>query len=352
MQRAHALTFLTAALALQPAACASSTGTETGTGTGASTSSSVGTGGMASGTGGATSTSGTTSNSGTAGSGGAPPAPAPFGCVTDVSAGHHQFDCGDSLGIAYDVEIPTACAAGGCGLVLDIPGYTSNADEEDMGTGARALGQQYGYVVVQPTAPAGTWIQDIDNPKVMAFVSDSVHALVIDPKRVHAMGFSQGGALVWGLICKYSDILASASSLAAASPWLGNYQGCDLVAPDVPSKAIPVLQVHGHNDAVLSFSVYAEEQLQAAKDFWGWSDGDGTVFQSGTGYQATRYTNPDGISYEFWEHDYAAENGLGGHCFPGGGPVGFVSNDYGCAPPTGFVYGQVAMQFFVAHPQK
>ena len=320
-------------------------------GSGGSSSNTASGSGSAAGTGGVTSVGGA---GGTGGTGGVLPPPMPFGCVTDVSAGHHQLDCDD---ITYDVEIPDACAAGGCGLVLDIPGYTSNANEEDLGTGMRALGRQHGYVVVQPTAPGvpPTWIQGVDNPKLMAFVSDATHALVINPKRVHAMGFSQGGALAWGLICGYAEVLASASSLSAASPSWGDLQGCALVAPDVPSKAIPVLQAHGHNDYVVGFSLYAQTQLALAKGFWGWSDEDSTVFQTGTGYQATRYAAPGGVTYEFWEHDYyAATVALGGHCFPGGAPapVGSLSYDYSCVPPNGFVYGQVAMQFFVDHPQE
>lgn len=338
------------ALALAVTACASS-----GTSSTSSTTDSMGGGGNTggsgtAGTGGAPTTSSTASGGGAGGSTGGGPMVAPHGCVTEVSAGHHELDC---AGIHYDLEIPGSCAAGGCGIVLDIPGYTSTGDEEDLGTNMRALGGQYGYVVVQPTAPGvpATWVQGVDNPKLMAFIADATQALAIDPKRLHVMGFSQGGALAWGLICGHADVLASAASLAAATPWLGNYQGCNLEPPNVPSHVIPVLQVHGHNDLVANFSVYAQAQLAAAQKVWGWSDGSGVVFDDGAGYQATRYTTPGGIEYELWEHDYSALNGMGGHCFPGGAPVGVLLNSYGCAPPNGFVYGEVAMQFFIDHPR-
>ena len=346
---ARAATLFT--LAASAFACASAgtdSGTTSSTGAGG-TSGNGGSGGTTS-TGGTGGTGGTMGTGGSGGTGGSTHTVAPSGCVTEVSAGHHAFDC---AGIHYDVEVPDACAMGGCGVVLDIPGYTSNGDEEDLGTNMRALGQQHGYVIVQPTPPGlpATWVQSVDNPKLMSFVTDVTTAFAIDPKRVHVMGFSQGGALAWGLICAHADTLASAASLAAASPWVANYQGCDLVAPAVPSQVIPVLQVHGHNDLVVNFSAYALTQLDAAQKLWGWSDDSGVIFKTGDGYEATRFTGASGVVYELWEHDYMAANTLGGHCFPGGAPVGVLWNNYGCSPPNGFVYGEVAMQFFRDHPK-
>lgn len=290
------------------------------------------------GSGGAGTTSSTTTT--TSGSGGAQQ-PAPKGCVTDVSAGHHVFPCDG--GITYDVEVPPACASGGCGIVLDMHGYTMNAASEDAGTGMRALGQQHGYVVVQPTAPLVTgWVQATHVGPVYAFVKDAAEAWVTDPKRAHAMGFSQGGGMTWRMICTHADFFASAAPIAGVI-------GCEFAPPNAPSREVPTLQVHGHKDAVLAFSVYAIPQRDAAIGFW--KLGAGTAIESDAGHTVTRYESPFGTPLDFWEHEYAAPNALfGGHCFPGGSDIGLGLTQFGCAEQGTFDVGEIAMAFFVAHP--
>jgi poly(3-hydroxybutyrate) depolymerase len=266
----------------------------------------------------------------------------PKGCVTDVSAGHHVFPCDG--GINYDVEVPAACATGGCGLILDMHGYTMNAAQEDAGTGMRARGQQHGYVVVQPNAPGipAGWDQATHVPLVFAFVSDVATALATDPKRAHVMGFSQGGGMTWRMICTHADFFASAAPLSGLI-------GCEFVAPSVPSREVPTLQLHGHKDNILNFNQYAIPQRDAALAFW--KDGTGTVFDMDAAHKATRYLSPSGTPFEFWEHDYSAGSFiLGGHCFPGGTDVGASPFQFGCADTGTFVIGDVAMAFFMAHP--
>jgi poly(3-hydroxybutyrate) depolymerase len=266
----------------------------------------------------------------------------PKGCVTDVTAGHHVFMCDG--GISYDVEVPTACAAGGCGLVLDMHGYTMNAAQEDKGTGMRALGQAHGYVVVQPNAPGvpAGWDQTTHIPLVFAFVSDASKAYVTDPKRAHVMGFSQGGGMTWRMICSHADFWASAAPLSGVL-------GCEFVAPNVPSRELPVLQVHGYKDNILAFASYATPEHDALVACW--KDGAGMVIEMDAGHTATRYLSATGTPYEFWEHDYQAGSIiLGGHCFPGGSDVGVSPFQFGCQDQGTFVVGQLAMKFFIAHP--
>ncbi|APR84238.1 Hypothetical protein A7982_09587 [Minicystis rosea] len=263
------------------------------------------------------------------------------GCVTDISAGHHVFPCAG--GINYDVEIPAACAGGGCGLVLDMHGYTMNAAQEDAGTGMRARGQQHGYVIVQPTAPFATgWVQSTHTPFVFSFISDAAAALATDPKRAHVMGFSQGGGMTWRMICDHADFFASAAPLSGLP-------GCEWTPPSAPNREVPTLQVHGHKDSVLNFNTYAIPERDAALAFW--KDGPGTVIEMDSAHTATRYLTAAGTPLEFWEHDYAAPNLIySGHCFPGGSDVGYSLTQFGCADMGTFVVGELAMQFFMAHP--
>lgn len=285
------------------------------------------------------STSSSTSASSSSSSGGAP---MPKGCVTEVGAGHHVFSCDG--GIKYDVEIPVACASGGCGLVLDMHGYTMNAAQEDAGTGMRALGQQHGYVVVQPNAPGlpAGWDQPTHAPLVFAFIGDVAAALLTDPKRAHVMGFSQGGGMTWRMICAHADFFASAAPLAGVI-------GCEFVPPNAPSREVPTLQIHGHKDNILNFNSFAIPQRDAAIAFW--KHGAGAAFEMDATHKATRYLTAAGTPLEFWEHDYSAGSFiLGGHCFPGGSDVGTSPFQFGCVETGTFVIGKLAMDFFVAHP--
>jgi len=247
-------------------------------------------------------------------------------------------------GVTYDVEIPALCAAGGCGVVLDVHGYTMNAAQEDTATGMRALGTQHGYVVVQPSAPGvpASWDQATHTPLIFSFVSDVATALLTDPKRAHVMGFSQGGGMTWRMVCAHADFFASASPMSGIL-------GCEFTAPNVPSREVPVLQVHGHKDNVVSFTSVAVPLRDGALAYWG--DGAGVVFDSNATHKATRYLTAAGTPFEFWEHDYSAGSAfLGGHCSPGGADVGASPFQFGCADAGQFNYGQVAMAFFLAHP--
>jgi poly(3-hydroxybutyrate) depolymerase len=251
------------------------------------------------------------------------------------------FSCAG--GISYDVEISPACAKGGCGLVVDFHGYDMDAAEEDASTGMRALGDQNGYVVVQPNA-AGTpasWDELTDVPSVFAFVTDAATALETNPKKAHVMGFSEGGGMTWRMVCWHADFFASASPLAGI-------EGCEFVAPNVPSREVPMMMVHGTLDDVVNFNAIAIPLRDAALNYWG--DAAGVAFAMDATYTATRYLTKAGTPFEFWQHDYTAGNAiLGGHCAPGGTNVGTGAFEFGCEKST-FVYGKNAMAFFIAHP--
>lgn len=272
------------------------------------------------------------------------------GCLTDLTAGHHEVSCDG--GIAYDVEIPPACAAGGCGLVVDLHGYTMTGDSEDENTNLRALGAQHGYVVVQPTAPKDglgypSWNQALHAPLVHAFLADLATDLLIDPKRIHAMGFSQGGGMTFRLVCTHADFFASAAPGAAI-------EGCEFFGLNMPSEEVDILMVHGHTDALVNFTTIALPQRNAALAAWDF--GAPIVLEENADHTATRWETPTGNVFEFWEHDFetsatAVFVALKGHCVPGGDDFDGDPAGYSCEDPDTFVFGELAMQFFLAHPK-
>jgi polyhydroxybutyrate depolymerase len=233
----------------------------------------------------------------------------------------------------------------------------------------RALGRTNGYVVVQPTAPLDgvqlhDWTPGTDDAKVWTVVGDTRTALLIDPKRIHFMGFSQGGAFTWRVLCAHADVVASVAPVAAADakttmPYAPPYKrDCPFDMTASPSQQIPVLQMHGTADGLVPFSK-GTDQRDVALAAWGL--GNPTTVESDTKHTWTRYTNSSGLVFEWIQHDYLVNPPLlpvniQGHCLPGGDDL--AANAalgqtmwFSCAPPNAFVWGQAAMSFFIAHPR-
>lgn len=273
--------------------------------------------------------------------------PMPMGCIAEIAAGTKVFSCD---GLDYDVTVPAACVAGGCGLVLDVHGMTMSGKMEDNNTNMRALGEKHGYVVVQPNAnpdpPSSAWKPDTDDAKVKALLTLAIAAYKIDPDRVHMTGFSQGGMMSSRFLCKYADLFASIAPAAGT--------GCTFKGTDMPSREVPVLYIHGKTDALVAFS-QGTAQRDAA--YAAWKLGSETVVSSDAKHKWTRRTSPSGTVFEFIEHTYEASSFvLKGHCYPGskdlkstepGQLFGFACTDTGT-----LVWGEVVMKFFRDHPRK
>jgi len=273
----------------------------------------------------------------------------PSGCITDTSAGTHVFTCD---GFKYDVTVPAACVASPstCGLVLDVHGATMSGKMEDNNTNMRALGDKFGYVVVQPNAnpspPASSWNPASDDDKVVALLKLAIDVYKVDKKRVHMTGFSQGGMMSSRFLCKHADLFASIAPAAGT--------GCTFKGTDTPSQEIPVLYLHGTTDALVSFSLGTAQRdaLIAA-----WKMTGETVVSSDTQHKWSRWTNASGTTFEFIQHNYEASSFvLKGHCYPGskdlkGGEPGQLFG-FACVGTSAFTWGDVVMKFFVDHPRK
>jgi dienelactone hydrolase len=279
------------------------------------------------------------------------PEPVPDDCITEVTPGHHAFVCD---GLTYDVEVPDTCLDMACGMVFDVHGYTMSAQMEEANTGLRALGQRYGYIVVQPNAepdpPAASWSAAIDDPKVFDFMQRVAAAWHVDPDRWHFTGFSQGGFMSWRFICDHADVLASVAPGAACDGAVA-FGDCSFMGEEVPSEPIDILYLHGTSDALINFGCAGPRRDAVVAHF---GLGEEEVVQEDDDHRWTRHTS-DEATFEFIEHDYAAATAIiAGHCFPGsqdesGAPGQLFS--FACVEPNAFVWGDAVMQFFVDHPR-
>jgi len=288
------------------------------------------------------------------------PDPVPDECVTDVSAGEHQFECAGDL--VFDVSVPEACLSEACGLVVDIHGYTMSGEMEDLNTNMRELGRQHGYVVVQPNAPGvvpeTSWSAS-DDAGVLDFIQRIIAAHHLDPDRVHIMGFSQGGHMSWRTICAHSELFASASPggvgayVAEIETCQDHYSGCQFEGNQIPEHQLDLMMLIGTTDVFVDIQC-ARAQRDAI--IAAWEMGEPEQVAGDEHYTWTRYVNSQGTVLEYLEHDYEDVAGIiDGHCYPGSSDlVPSIEGQlisYGCQEGCAFHWGEVAMDFFRAHPK-
>ncbi len=281
------------------------------------------------------------------------PDPVPDDCITEVTAGHHVFRCGD---FDFDVEVPATCLEVQCGLVVDVHGYTMDAAMENKNTGLRELGAERGYVVIQPNAnpapPNSSWNVE-DDAVVFDFAMRTVDAFHLDEARLHFTGFSQGGFMSWRFLCKYGDVFASIAPGAACSA-SAIVDGCS--PADEPFAGTPhVLYIHGLTDALVPYEDCAEPQRDSVLAAYAMAGPPQSVDEASE-HRWNRWTSADGVVFEMIDHDYRAVSPiLAGHCFPGSVdleadlPGQFLA--FGCSPESPLSYGEVVMDFFEAHPK-
>lgn len=267
--------------------------------------------------------------------------PAPTGCVTEIRSGHSQFTCGAQ--IQFDIEVPAQCLDAPCGVVVDVHGLSMDADQQDRNTQTRALGAEFDYIVVQPSAPNRAWSGGQHDEAVWAFLLDVVTAYVADRDRLHFMGFSQGGDFTLRMLCAHADELASVSPAAT--------NGLD--CQELPAAQIPILQLHGTEDVLYRYDL-AERLRDRMVEHWVYSAAEQIVDEPG--YRAWRRRTTTGTEYLFYAHDFRAESFLlGGHCFPGSPDAEVALPNqlfpYACVGDGQFDYGRLAVEFFRSHPR-
>jgi polyhydroxybutyrate depolymerase len=295
------------------------------------------------------------------------PAPAPSGCVTEVGPGPHEFACDTTTHV---VMVPERCTRVSCGVIIDVHGGSMSADMEDRNTAMRALGDRHGYLVIQPNALPNpillgerVFVAGVDDDRVMHILTDVVKVFHADERRIHMMGFSEGGFMTWRFICGHSDLLASAAPAAAGYNCtvlpITQEIGCQFSGTDAPTKNIPILYMQGTEDKLmnpdcvfswLQGSVYPTLKLDSGSQI----AGDAT-------YERTRFLTPDAVPFELIRHHYTTDASsfgvpVGGHCYPGS--TDFTASlpgqlmGFGCKDQCSFTWAEEAVRFFMAHPKR
>lgn len=144
-------------------------------------------------------------------------------------------------------------------LVLNFHGYASSASRQEKLTGFDTLADNNDFIVVYPQGSIGTVNQvagwntglhaDITSNDVL-FVSTMLNQLqsnlCVDPSRIYATGFSNGGGFVNELACSLSN------RIAAFAPVSGSY-----VTPFktcIVDRPISLMEFHGTSDKIVPYN--------------------------------------------------------------------------------------------------
>jgi polyhydroxybutyrate depolymerase len=141
-------------------------------------------------------------------------------------------------------------------LVLNFHGATMTAALQQRTTGMDEKADEAGFVVVYPEGVDRSWNAGACCGEAAANDTDDVgfaRALVaytrgrvcVDPKRIYATGFSNGGRMSYRLGCEAADLFAAIAPVAGTKsfPDLDNSPGC------APQRPIPLLDIMGSADS-------------------------------------------------------------------------------------------------------
>ncbi|MBI2393033.1 MAG: prolyl oligopeptidase family serine peptidase [Deltaproteobacteria bacterium] len=178
---------------------------------------------------------------------------APFStCVPTLASGQHEIEHrGTTRSFVLDVPEGFGLRP----LVLAFHGWGGDPDQLEGTTRIATAALKRGWVVARPIGfnksfdagaccglAAESKVDDVGLAREI--VAALARAACVDPARVYATGFSNGGFLAHRLGCEASDVFTAVASVAGT---LG-IERCE------PKRAVSVLQIHGKADGIVPFA--------------------------------------------------------------------------------------------------
>jgi polyhydroxybutyrate depolymerase len=155
--------------------------------------------------------------------------------------------CGVASGHYLIVLPPQASAARKVGAIIYFHGYQGSAEEVIADPALVAVARRLGVALIAPDGAGRSWsypgspARHRDEFVFVGQVLDDVIArFPVDPDRILASGFSQGGSMVWYLACRMPRRFAAFAPIAGAF-WEPLPESCDGPRP-------PLIHVHGTSD--------------------------------------------------------------------------------------------------------
>lgn len=240
---------------------------------------------------------------------------------------------------SYRLHIPaTYTAENPQPLVLNFHGHGSTDTIQESSTDMSKLADQQDFIVVYPQGTVGldqrtgwnTGPRTYPQVNDILFTNDLIthleEALCINPDRIYATGFSNGGGMTNVLACKLSDRIAAFAIVSGAvHPMAG---GCD------PIRPVAILDIHGTNDSVVPYHGNPANDKEPPIPQWldSWAKLDGcssnpTVFIQQPRLTAEKWTGCKGGARVI---HYRIRNGI--HIWP------TSHNDYGTVNATPIIW--------------
>lgn len=154
-------------------------------------------------------------------------------------------------------------------LVLVLHGGGQEIDDVEDSTRMSEKADEAGFVVAYPQASLQHWNTQDENLGaadvvfVQILITFLKRQLDIDPTRIYATGFSNGGGMVHRLGCDLSGEIAAIAPISGAYP---NTLGCK------PERPVPVVAFHGTSDTYVSYQSSNHDVPHWAA---GWADRNG-----------------------------------------------------------------------------
>ncbi len=144
-------------------------------------------------------------------------------------------------------------------VVLNFHGHNSTDRVQEKQSGLSPIADKDNFIAVYPqglAAPDGatgwaTTARKRNQVNDVVFVSDLLNQLqarlCVDPGRIYAMGFSNGGGMTNLLACVMPNRLAAFASVSGAYPPDPYAGGCQ------PDRPVSILEIHGTSDEIVPY---------------------------------------------------------------------------------------------------
>ncbi len=229
---------------------------------------------------------------------------------------------------SYDLVVPQSVdVTQPATLVLNFHGLYGNPGQQAMFSQYDAAAESAGVIVAYPAGLSNSWNAGLCCGGAQSSGVDDVgfaRTLVqhiglgscIDPKKVFAIGMSNGGHMAHRLACEAADVFAGVASVAGVLTMLQ----CS------PSRPISVQQFHGTGDTIVQYDGFGPGFPGAQDMMQGWAVRNGCApvpnitHQQGNSTCETWTACDDGV-----EVTLCTVEG-GGHCWPGNASCTFGSS--------------------------
>lgn len=160
--------------------------------------------------------------------------------------------------LSYFLYVPDNLPASPRPLLVALHGLLGSGDRFAASTELQALADRHGFVIAFPNRGGRNWLWSKDGIDAL-FIRDVVadvraNRACVDGRKIYLTGHSNGSFMSQRLVCEGSDLFAAAAAMAGGAPTLlGDCTADSTPEVDDALEPVPVMLVHGDEDAVISF---------------------------------------------------------------------------------------------------